>query len=154
MPEPFGGPWEIYQPPELDPQLAALAGKGAGLRRCLELLSHDPCDPAIGGYRLSGPLAPVVCGAHLDRGYRIAYSTQPALTAEDRPRVVVLYVGRREPGHRSDADIWDVLHELFGVGNPPDGHVKPPCCDSEMPEIGYEVLGVFLRTLRRFNRGR
>lgn len=73
-----------------------------------ELLSHDPCDPAIGGYRLSGPLAPE----------------------------------------------WDVLHELFGVGNPPGRHVKPPCCESEMPEIDYDVLDVFLRTLRRFNRGR
>lgn len=106
MPELSSGRWDIYQPPELDPQLAALAGRRAGLRRCLELLSQDACHPDVGGYRLSGPFAPIVCGAHLDRRYRVAYSTQPALTASDRPRVVVLYVGKKEPGSQRDGDVW------------------------------------------------
>lgn len=109
MAEEFDGPWEIYQPPELDPQLEALTGKGAGLRKTLALLSQNPCHPDVGGYRLSGPLATVVCGAHLKRGYRIAYTTQPALTADDRPRVVVLYVGKREPRHSTPSDLWDVV---------------------------------------------
>ena len=154
MPEHFSGRWDIYQPPELDPQLAALAGRRAGLRRCLELLSEDACHPDVGGYRLSGPLAPIVCGAHLNRGYRVAYSTQSALTASDRPRVVVLYVGKKEPGHQRDGDVWDVLHDLFHATNPTIGHTKPPCCDGDLPEIDYDVLNAFLHALRRFNRRR
>lgn len=154
MAEAFDGPWEIYQPPELDPQLEALAGKGAGLRTTLELLSQNPCHPDVGGYRLSGPLATVVCGAHLKRGYRIAYTTQPALTPDDRPRVVVLYVGEREPRHRTSSDLWDVVHDLFGVDNPPDGHHKPPCCQDEHPEIDHDALKDFRRALTQLNRPR
>jgi hypothetical protein len=150
----FGGPWDIYQPPELDPQLDALAGQRAGLRHCLDLLSRDPCHPGVDGYRLSGPLAPIVWGAHLSRGYRIAYSTQPALTESDRPRVVVLYVGKREPGHQRNGDIWEVLHDLFDADNPVVGHTKPPCCERDLPEIDYDALSAFLQALRRVNRGR
>lgn len=148
--------WELVQPAALDPQLKALAGRRAGLQRRLQLLRADPCDPALGAYRLSGPLAPVVCGLHLDRGYRLAFSTQPALTPEDRPRVVLLYVGRREPGHRADRpiDVWDILHDLFGIENPPAGHDKPPCCDHDQPTISDEDLMAFLKTLRRVNRRR
>lgn len=126
MGEGLAGPWEIYQPPELDPQLEALAGKGAGLRRTLELLAENPCDPALGGYRRSGPLEPVVCGAHLKRGYRIAYTTQPPLTQDDKPR----------------------------VDNPPDGHHKPPCCQADLPEIDHDALRDFRRALTHLNRPR
>jgi hypothetical protein len=150
------GGWEVVQPDALDPQLAALAGRRAGLQRRLALMRGDPCDPALAAYRLSGPLAPTVCGLHLDRGYRLAFSMQPPLTDEDRPRVVLLYVGKREPGHRASAppDIWDVLHDLFAVDNPPSGHQKPPCCDDDRPSITHDKLEAFLRALRRVNRGR
>lgn len=146
--------WEIVSPQELDPHIRALAGKRAGLQRRLDIMRADPCDPSLGGYRLSGSLEPKVCGLHLDRGYRLACSTQPAITADDRPRVVLLYVGRREPGHRTDTDIWDILHDLFRVGNPPAGHAKPPCCDRDLPTLDHDALDEFQRSLRRLNRGR
>ena len=148
------GAWELVQPDELDPQVAALAGRSAGLQRRLRALERHPCDPDLKAYRLSGPLEPIVCGVHLDRGYRLAFTTMPALNDGERPRVVVLYVGKREPGHRSPADVWDVLHEIFGVGNPPAGHHKPPCCADGQPTIEHDELADFLRQLRRFNRGR
>jgi len=149
----FDGPWDIYQPSELDPQLEALAGKRAGLRRRLELLAQDPCHPDVAAYRLSGPLAPVVCGVRLDRGFRMAFTTQPPLTADDKPRVVVLYVGKRAPRH-GPTDMWEVLHDLFDVENPAAGHHKPPCCQDSVPAIDPSALDRFLKALRRFNRGR
>lgn len=149
-----GGGWEVVQPHELDPQIAALAGKRAGLQRRLELLARDPCDPELKAYRLSGPLGTRVCGLHLDRGYRLAFTTQPALTRDDLPTVVLLYVGKREPGHRGKDDIWDLLHDIFGVDNPPSAHDKPACCHTEAPTIDHDALDDFLTRLRRFNRGR
>lgn len=148
--------WDIVQPDELDPQLKALAGRRAGLQQRLALLAADPCDSALGAYRLSGPLAPKVCGLHLDRGYRLAFTMQPALRSTDNPSVVLLYIGRREPGHRQAAppDVWDDLHDIFGVSNPPAGHHKPPCCDDHEPSLDHDELADFLKQLRRFNRGR
>lgn len=150
------GGWEIVQPDALALQLNALAGRKAGLQRRLALMQVDPCDPALGAYRLSGPLAPSVCGLHLDRGYRLAFSMQPGAVTSDRLRVVLLYVGKREPGHRPSRprDVWDVLHDLFDIANPPSGHEKPPCCRDGRPEIADEDLDAFLKTLRRVNRGR
>lgn len=148
--------WEIVQPDELDPYLDALAGRSAGIRRRLAILAEDPCDDQLRAYRLSGPLAPKVCGLHLDRGYRLAFTTQPPLTEEDLPRVVLLYVGKREPGHRDGdpSDVWDDLHDLFDVGNPPAGHHKPPCCDETLPGLDHDELERFLKQLKRFRRGR
>jgi hypothetical protein len=146
--------WELVQPDELDPQIAVLAGRRAGLQRRLRILERDPCDPELQAYRLSGPLEPIVCGLHLDRGYRLAFTTTLALTTDDRPRVVLLYVGKREPGHRSRGDVWDALHDIFGVENPPAGHDKPLCCDDGDPVIDQDALDEFLRNLRRFNRRR
>jgi hypothetical protein len=150
------GGWELVQPDELDPQLKALKGRRAGLAKRLPLLEADPCDPTLNAYRLSGPLAPIVCGIHLDRGYRLAFTTQQALTDEDRPRLVLLYVGKREPGHRrqSSPDIWDDLHGLFGVDNPPSAHDKPNCCADGLPTLDDGQLVQFLKRLRQFNRGR
>lgn len=146
--------WELVQPDELDPQIGALAGRRAGLQRRLRMLEHNPCDSDLKAYRLSGPLQPIVCGLHLDRGYRLAFTTMRALTAEDRPRVVLLYVGKREPGHRSGGDVWDLLHDIFGVENPSVGHHKFRCCDDGGPTIDPDALADFLRQLKRFNRGR
>lgn len=66
----------------------------------------------------------------------------------------MLYVGKRQAGHRSDDDVWDVLHELFGVENPPAEHRKPACCDGGLPEIDDDQLAAFLAELRRAQRGR
>lgn len=92
----------------------------------------------------------------LKRGYRLAFTTQSPLVPSDDHRVVVvvLYVGKREPGHRTNDDVWDVLHDLFGVDNPRAGHHKPPCCTGDLPEIADKDLDDFLRALRRFQRGR
>lgn len=62
----------------------------------------------------------------------------PPLTDEDRPRVVVLYV----------------VHNLFGVDNPPSGHDKPNCCADGLPSLDDAALVTFLRRGRQFNRGR
>jgi hypothetical protein len=54
-----------------------LAGKRAGYRAVHEQLSRDPCAPQLGAYRLSGPLAPIVCGVHLKGGFRLAFTIRP-----------------------------------------------------------------------------
>jgi hypothetical protein len=97
-----------------------------------------------------------VCGVHLKRGYRLAFTTQPPLVPndDDRTVVIVLYVGKREPGHRTDNDVWDLFHDLFGLENPPAGHEKPPCCKGALPEITDADLDGFLRALSRLQRGR
>ena len=118
------------------------------------MLARDPCNAGLKAYRLSGPLEPIVCGLHLDRGYRLAFTTMPPLSAGDLPRVVLLYVGKREPGHRSGTDVWDLLHDIFGVESPTAGHHKPPCCADGEPVIDQHMLADFLKQLRRFNRGR
>jgi hypothetical protein len=145
--------FNVLVPPAVQAEINQLAGKRAGYADVRRQLGVDPCDPILKAYRLSGPLEPVVCGVRLKRGYRLAFTTQAPLVPEedDRTVVVVLYVGKREPGHRTD-DVWDILHDLFGVKNPPAGHDKPPCCADEFPEIADKDLDDFLRALRRFQR--
>jgi hypothetical protein len=137
-------------------EVEALAGRSAGYANVRRQLGHNPCDDDLNAYRLSGPLAPVVCGVRLKRGYRLAFTTQPPPppAEDDRTRVVILYVGKREAGHRRDDDVWDVLHDLFGIDNPLSGHRKPPCCEEGLPEIGNADLDAFLKALRRLQRGR
>jgi hypothetical protein len=148
--------FNVLVPSPVQVEIEKLAGKRAGYGDARRQLGIDPCHAGLGAYRLSGPLEPVVCGVHLKRGYRLAFTTQPALVPEDDDRrmVVVLYVGRREPGHRGSDDVWDVMHDLFGVENPPAGHDKPRCCKSDLPEIDDKILDDFLRGLRRLQRGR
>jgi hypothetical protein len=136
-------------------EIDALAGKRVGYANVRRLLGVDPCSKQLGAYRLSGPLEPIVCGVHLERGYRLAFTTQPPLApAQDsRLRVVILYVGKREPGHRT-ADVWDLLHDLFEVDNPPAGHQKPPCCADDLPRIEDDQLREFIANVRRLHRKR
>jgi hypothetical protein len=119
--------FNVLVPPPVQAEIDERAGYGDARR----LLGADPCHPVLAAYRLSGPLEPIVCGVRLKRGYRLSFTTQPPLAPSEDGRVVVvvLYVGKREPGHRTDDDVWDILHELFGVPNPPAGHEKPPCCE-------------------------
>lgn len=148
--------FNVVIPTPVQVEVNKLAGKRAGYGEVRRQLGSDPCAASLGAYRLSGPLEPIVCGMHLKRGYRLAFTTQPPLVSDEDPRtvVVVLYVGKREPGHRTDTDMWDVLHDLFGVDNPPTGHDKPACCESSIPSIADAELDDFLRTLRRVQRGR
>lgn len=156
MATPTDEAFNVLVPPPVQAEINALAGKRAGYGNARRLLGTDPCHPDLKAYRLSGPLAPVVCGAHLKQGYRLAFTTQSPLVPDedDRTLVVVLYVGKREPGHRTKNDVWDVLHDLFHVENPPSGHDKPPCCDTAMPQIDDNDLDAFLTALRRLQRGR
>lgn len=132
--------------------MAGLRGKRLGMAETLRLLAQDPCAPELDARRLSGPLEPVVCGVHLARGYRLAFTSQPQARHRSA-RVVVLYIGRRDTRHRQ-GDIWEILHELFDLDNPPDQHLRPPCCEEGMPTIGEEELDSFVDRLRRFQRGR
>ena len=113
-------PFNVLVPPPVQRQVEALAGRKAGYQNVRRLLGVDPCHTDLKAYRLSGPLAPIVCGLHLKRGYRLAFTTQPPLVPSEDPRtqVVVLYVGKREPGHRTETDVWDVLHDLFDSREP------------------------------------
>jgi hypothetical protein len=55
-------------------------------RRVHDQLGRDPCAPELTAYRLSGPLEPIVCGVHLDRGFRLAFTMQPADESGDHDR--------------------------------------------------------------------
>jgi len=143
--------YEVVTPRAVSPLIEALQGKRAGYREVHENLQRDPCADQLGAYRLSGSLEPKVCGVHLRRGYRLAFTMQPPEEEGGLARVVVLYVGKREPRHR-DRDVWTVLHDLFGVTNPPGNHVKPPCCATDVPDIDDADLDEFLKELRRFHR--
>ncbi|GEM_PF-1852919 len=143
---------EIYVAPAVERVIDDLRGKRLGLGDALRELARDPCSAELDARRLSGPLAPVVCGIHLSRGYRLAFSVQPK-TKVHTARVVVLYVGKRDTRRRV-RDIWEVLHDLFGVENPPDEHDRPPCCEDGMPNIGETELDDFMDRLRRLLRGR
>ncbi|MGP8241333.1 MAG: hypothetical protein ACLQQB_06165 [Solirubrobacteraceae bacterium] len=77
--------WEVVVRREVRPPIDALAGKRTGYRNAYEQLQQDPClvrstpqGPRPFAYRLSGLLEPKVCGAHLKRNYRLAFSMQPA----------------------------------------------------------------------------
>jgi hypothetical protein len=50
--------------------------------------------------------------------------------------------------------VWTILHDLFGVENPPGQHDRPPCCDGGLPEISEDELNAFLGELQRMTRGR
>ncbi|MBA3807746.1 MAG: hypothetical protein H0X28_05045 [Solirubrobacterales bacterium] len=62
-------------------------------------------------------------------------------------------MGKRDTRRRR-RDVWDVLHDLFDVENPPDEHHRPPCCENDLPNITTADLDDFLRRLRRVERGR
>ncbi len=140
-----------------------LKGKKSGYADAYEQLMRDPCliYPAPSGesegrpfaYRLSGPLAKKVCSVRLESRFRLAFSMQPADAGEIEGYVVILYVGERDTRDRAN-DVYTELHDIFGVDNPPAGHVRPPCCDDGQPAIDEAELDEFMRRLRRVLRGR
>jgi hypothetical protein len=144
---------EVVTPRAVRKLIDDLAGKRAGYRVIHEQLARDPCAGELAAYRLSGPLEPIVCGVHLKRAFRLAFTIRPPETDGGPTRVVILYVGQREPRHR-DSDVWTILHDLFGVESPPGRHDRPPCCDGGLPEISQDDLDAFLDELQRMTRGR
>jgi hypothetical protein len=152
--------WEVVVRREARPLIDALAGKRAGYADAYEQLRRDPCAMRSTkdgsrpfAYRLSGPLAPRVCGVHLKNGYRLAFSMQPQNDRRFEGRIVILYVGTRDTRDRSK-DIWQIVHDLFDADNPPAGHLRPPCCDGGQPQIDETELDEFMRRLRKLLRGR
>lgn len=91
--------YEVVTPRAVAPLIAQLQGQRAGYAATYAQLQRDPCATALGGYRLSGPLEPAVCGLHLRNGWRLAFTMQPAEHEDALPSVVVLFVGKREPRH-------------------------------------------------------
>jgi hypothetical protein len=154
--------WKVVARRAVRPLIDELKGKRAGYAAAYEQLTRDPCavfPGAIDGdarpvaYRLSGPLAGRVCGVHLKNGYRLAFT----MTASDDPRYVgvveVLYVGTRDTRDRS-RDIWDIVHDLFEVDNPTTAHLRPPCCEGQLPDMEESEIQEFMDRMRRFIRGR
>jgi hypothetical protein len=141
----------VLIPPAVQRLVDGLVGKSAGYAEKRRQLGQDPCAADLGAYRLSGPLRPKVCGMWLKNGYRLAFTMQPPLGEDARERVVILYVGRREPRHRQ-SDVWTLLHDLFGVENPPENHHKPPCCEDGVPLVDDRELRSFEKALGNLRR--
>jgi hypothetical protein len=154
--------WKVAVRRSLRPLIDELKGKRAGYAEAYEQLARDPCAVYPGtiagdvrpfAYRLTGPLEDKVCGVHLKNGYRLAFT----MTTSDDPRysgvVEILYVGTRDSRDRS-RDVWDIVHDLFGVENPRTGHLRPPCCERQLPETENSEIEEFMDRLRRFIRGR
>lgn len=152
--------WDVVVRRELRPVIDALAGKRAGYGEAYAQLQRDPCVeyPTAKGkrpfaYRLSGPLEPKVCGVRLKRGYRLAFTMGPSTEKKYQGRVEVLYVGERETRDRR-RDVWQIVHDLFDVENPPADHDRPPCCGSGLPMLDEQELADFMNALRKLLRGK
>jgi hypothetical protein len=68
----------------------------------------------------------------------IQAAMKPPPPDEDVHEVIILYAGQKEP-RQGGGDLWELLHDLSGVGSPPDDHL-PPCCGGGRPEIGQSQL--------------
>jgi hypothetical protein len=145
--------YEVIIPRAVQSLIEQLRGQRAGYAAAYAELARDPCSETLGAYRLSGPLGRSVCGVHLRNEWRLAFTMQPAERDDTLPRVVILFVGKREPRHRV-SDAWTILHDLFGVENPPEDHHKPPCCGAALPALADDELDAFLRQVHLLTRGR
>jgi hypothetical protein len=145
--------YEVITPRAVAPLIAQLRGQRAGFAAAYAELERDPCSESLGAYRLSGPLEPSVCGVRLRNEWRLAFTMQPAEREDALPRVVILFVGKREPRHRG-SDAWTIVHDLFGVENPPEDHHKPPCCEPALPALADDELDAFLQQVHLLTRGR
>jgi len=144
---------------EVEPLIDALKGRRAGYGNAVRQLEIDPCaeferpdgEPRPFAYRLSGPLEPKVCGVHLNRDYRLAFTMRQPDRDEIDGIVEILFVGRRDTRDHSK-DTWQIVHDLFGEENPPAGQLRPPCCQGGLPELAPQELDEFMQRLRRFVR--
>jgi hypothetical protein len=148
--------WEVIVRREVRPLIDALKGQRVGYGEAERQLEADPCltwltpegDVRAFAYRLSGPLQPKVCGVKLKRGYRLAFTMRPGDREAHEGIVDILFVGKRDTRHRAH-DVWTIVHDLFGVENPAEDHLRPPCCADEHPVIDEAELAQFLTALRR-----
>lgn len=151
--------WDVVVRREVEPLINALKGKRAGYGHAVGQLETDPCaeferpdgDRRPFAYRLSGPLEPKVCGVHLRRGYRLAFTLRPPDGDDIEGIVEILYVGTRDTRDRS-RDTWQIIHDLFDEENPAAGHLRPPCCGDGLPELASGELDEYMRRLRNLLR--
>ena len=153
--------WDVKVHPEVRPLIDALKGNKSGYSDAYKQLVSNPCAelPTKDGksrpfaYRLSGPLQERVCGLHLKRGYRLAFTMHDPETEEHEGIVEVLYAGTRDTRKRAK-DAWTIVHHICDEENPPSGHLKPPCCQSGRPDMDEDKLGEVMDRLRRLRLGR
>ena len=100
-------------------------------------LADGPC--LAHAYRLSGPLQDWLCGVHLHRDWRLAF------TADTNDKVVlVVFIDRYRAKGFGLSDPWDHLHALCGLINLQRDHKKPEC--REGGELGL-LPDVYLDSL-------
>ena len=153
--------WKVATRREMRPLIDGLKGKEAGYKQAYEQLEQDPCVSyrAPSGelrpfaYRISGRFGEKICGTHLKRGYRIAFTLADSDDDAYEGIVEILYVGTRDTRNRS-RDVWDIVHDLFGEPNPRQDHDKPPCCENGLPNMSEDEILEFMNRLRKFLRGR
>ena len=155
--------WEVLIRRELRPLIDDLKGRKTGYADAYAQLQRDPCaiyPPGAAGedgrpfaYRISGPLEPKVCGTRLKRDYRLAFSMQPSDGDDVDGIVIVLYAGPRNHRQRK-RDVWTIVHDLFETENPPEDHLRPPCCETGTPHIDQDDLDQFMTRLNHLVRGR
>jgi hypothetical protein len=133
-----------------------LQGKRAGLREALAKLEHDPC--ATDAYKLVGPLRDRVCGLHMRRDYRLAFSF--VADAEDeqgkgRKVVAVLAIDAKTSGpHGGQPAAFELVHEIFDEPFTAGTLKREPCCTQQRPQISQVELEDAMALLRRLSRRR
>jgi len=133
-----------------------LQGKRAGLREALAKLEHDPC--ATDAYKLVGPLRDRVCGLHMRRDYRLAFSfvaDAEGKQGKSREVVAVLAIGAKTSGpHGSPPAAFELVHEIFGEPFSTGTLKREPCCAQQRPQISQTELEDAMALLRRLSRRR
>lgn len=131
-------------------------GRGAGLREAVAKLEQDPC--ATDAYKLVGPLRDRVCGLHMRRDYRLAFSF--VTDAEDeqgrgREVVAIVAIGAKTsgPGGRPPG-AFELVHEIFGEPFSSGTMKREPCCAQDRPQIAEAELENAMARLRRLSRRR
>jgi hypothetical protein len=142
--------------PSLEPFIAGLRGKGAGLLEAVAKLEHDPC--ATDAYKLVGPLRDRVCRLHMRRDYRLAFSFVEDIEdewAKGCEVVAVLAIGTKTsgPGKRPPA-AFELVHEIFGEPFSAGTLKREPCCAQDRPQSSQAELEDAMARLRRLSRSR
>lgn len=70
-----------------------------------------------------------LCGLHLIRDWRIAYSVN---IAEDL--VLIVFIDRYLASRHAPTDPWDHLYDVCGLLDP-ERHPKDDCCDPELKPL-------------------
>jgi hypothetical protein len=130
-----------------------LRGKRIGLAKALARLADDPCHPSH--YRIEGVLHPKVCGLHLARGWRLAFSFLDEDPNGHHGTVAVLFIGEKEPARpRRTAPMWQLVHELFGERHAEGGGQHEPCCAEGQPRVSEREVIELMERLRRLSQRR